>query len=76
MVPIHRLKIIIMPKWIVFIPKAVHTGRKIGVKIRAGRCHIHEGTYDQQDNVDDKQDHKLIVADRAKVRWKPMKEYW
>ena len=34
MVPIHRLKIIIIPKWIVFIPNAVHTGRKIGVKIR------------------------------------------
>jgi len=33
-VPIHRLKIIMIPKWIVFIPSAVHTGRKIGVKIR------------------------------------------
>ena len=34
MVPIQRLKIIIIPKWMVFIPRAVHTGRKIGVKIR------------------------------------------
>ena len=33
-VPIHRLKIIMIPKWIVVIPSAVHTGRKIGVKIR------------------------------------------
>ena len=33
-VPIHRLKIIMIPKWIVSIPSAVHTGRKIGVKIR------------------------------------------
>ena len=33
-VPIQRLKISIIPKWIVFIPRAVHTGRKIGVKIR------------------------------------------
>ena len=34
MVPMQRLKIIIIPKWMVFIPRAVHTGRKIGVKIR------------------------------------------
>ena len=34
MEPIHRLKISIMPKWIGFIPRAVQTGRKIGVKIR------------------------------------------
>lgn len=33
-VPIQRLKIIMIPKWMVFMPSAVHTGRKIGVKIR------------------------------------------
>ncbi len=34
MVPMHKLKIIIIPKCIVFIPSAWQTGRKIGVKIR------------------------------------------
>ena len=34
MVPIQRLKISMIPKWIGFMPSAVHTGRKIGVKIR------------------------------------------
>ena len=31
---------------------------------QAGRRHIHKGTYDQQDNIDDKQDHIFVIADR------------
>ena len=34
MVPIHRLKIIMIPKCTVFMPKAWQMGRKMGVKIR------------------------------------------
>ena len=34
MVPMHRLKISMMPKWMVFMPKAWQTGKKMGVKIR------------------------------------------
>ncbi|CUN62179.1 Uncharacterised protein [Hungatella hathewayi] len=34
MVPIHKLKIIMMPKCTVFIPSFWQIGRKIGVKIR------------------------------------------
>ena len=34
MVPIHRLKIIMIPKCTVFIPSAWQMGRKMGVKIR------------------------------------------
>ena len=34
MVQIHRLKIIMMPKWTVFIPSFWQMGRKVGVKIR------------------------------------------
>src|SRR5699024_2602508 len=32
-------------------------------KDQAGRCHVHKSTYDQQDDIDNKQDHKFIVAD-------------
>lgn len=34
MLPIHKLKISIIPKWTGCIPSALQTGRKIGVKIR------------------------------------------
>ena len=34
MVPIHRLNIIMIPKWMVFMPSARQMGRKIGVRIR------------------------------------------
>ena len=34
MVPIHKLKIIMIPKWITLMPNASHTGKKIGVKIK------------------------------------------
>ena len=63
-VPIHRLKIIMIPKWIVVIPSAVHTGRKIGVKIRqAGVISINVPTTSKIMLIRKKMTYLLLLID-------------
>ncbi len=37
-------------------------GRKIGSEDQAGRRHIHKGSHDQKEDIDDKEDHIPVIA--------------
>ena len=63
-VPIHKLKIIMIPKWIVFIPSAEQIGRKIGVKIRqAGVISINVPTTSKMMLIRKKMTYLLLLID-------------
>ena len=65
-VPIHKLKMIMIPKWMISIPRARHTGRKIGVKIKtAGVISMNVPTINKITLIKSKMMYLLSVIPRS-----------